>query len=1527
MRWKMNWIAAVWMVVMFGVLATGCVTERDPIDKTDPLALDKKLFEGEWFYKQTMVELPYSIDWAFVGETNETQIIKWEVTENYLVACSIHDHFDYTDTNGDRVFPCSPVLAYPIKMHFDRQYAQSTTTGEDLPILEANTDKPWYQRRYFVIDISGSAISNFSFKYLNYNLVFSGGQPFNMEPLAMYDNMEFYDKAGEYINPREYETRHLEGGDQLVNVMSWNNDVIVSPVRQYIWGMSWGDFENFIYFENQRFKRRSYLWRVDRTELANNGFEPMEFQDNMFRRFGYFVREQRAVDPINGLTDNQHHKYANYFNMGPYTSTDEETGEEVQKKNRIVFYLSPEFPERMVTAACSIAADYNHAFSRAVYAKTHPYEADEFPIQTYIKDNYMLTDSQSGAIDWPEGGLDDTKFYYINYMDDNPDHVAEYLRYCFPTEEDIESAGSDSMREHYFVLKRNELMEYNYDRDGVNPEGLPNMIAPEEVASIYGMSLAKLNESLDRPVEYPVACKLSVEHRCRVDSQGNKMPRWKYELGDGQHSFIYWVDSPTEYGILGVAQWSDNPETGQIFAGSAHIAGSVLQWSVSREMDRWSMLDTLEEYNYEPSDERYARLLDEVFIDPERASLPQAGEEDIMVEDDPQMPNRKSNMPSIQVTRRMSALVNQDIAVGNLDNLESREGIGLDPLVPADKMKLEKYRLPEYRDDASLMNLAGTQFESMVTPASLMTAFTDYYGDYGEESLPIASPLFFLTKDGQEMMKNLEVNMMQSCYFQAEWLDSGYLEFIDKMNKQGGLSREEIRLAIEKIMFKGVAEHEIGHTLGLRHNFRGSADELNYVGHTGNVYHDHGDKQGYWSYKEDYENAVQAEVEKFESEKGYKPNGMQQFWLSKTVSSPRNWYMYSSVMDYMDEFYFHGFGLGRYDLGAFKYVYGKSVEKWEIEGGKIREVNVPLFEERACDERDLYNATCACTPPYDQGCTCIEEQPGLSYCYNPNKTVKALRHVENKELTQNENGEYEFVSTGEEVEIQLSGELRPYLFCSDQWRFEDPMCNVWDAGYTARDIARGLKDQFWRFYPYRFHRSGRMSFMEPGTWAWVNWVFMRLFPLAHFALDLNYNRFQIPSWQNIIMDDCTNPNDSSCTVERADWLRAQMGDESNLVPGGPGDYLIAAQEGFDFFLYDLLYNPDVGKHILLSRNEDSSYKYFRKNPYIYDDADLEEAGVGTVVDVSVKYGKDHKNLIDFQDDPGIMDPKFMRIGFTLMKDAAIFALTNTGWFYTDKYGYENMANGFSYLSDGFENTMYRMLTDVVNEDSLNSFSTLCWRQDENDPRKYNKVKYLPPVNRSYFYGWTEEIGGAWQPPMYEDQPICTEAALAIDEAEGLEPGTTELIPTHASWIYFDKFFPMLYALSNVNNTNADQTAYWYFATDVIPAGDHKNWEPVDGVNSIEFLNSKENKYYRAYRRPGDDHPSPAFQLVKRARAIMDMCVIDPSLGHVPGNFLTDDSGEYCGPGYPRWYLERDLQTMESTMMWMNSFIQMWIDIF
>ncbi|RJO67469.1 MAG: hypothetical protein C4523_09360 [Myxococcales bacterium] len=1576
-------IGEIGLVAFVAVALSACVTERSPIDQTDRLGLDKRLFEGEWFYKQTVVDLPYSIDWSFVGETNELKIIRWEITENWLIAYSVHQKIEYTDTEGTPRPSNVPIMALPILAHFDRQLAQNPTTGEDLPMLVENTDKPWWQRRYFVVDPAGSPLTNFELQYLNITIDLDN--PFNYEPLSGYRQVEFHDKTGKAINPLDYELRHMAGEEQLAETFSFHTTTVVSANNNWDHIWTWDDVNEFINWEPARIEMRHFFWRVDRDAIAQNGFHAMEFQDEMFRRFGYFVREYRGVDPQHGYRENYTHMWANHFN--------------ISGDNKIVYYLGPNFPKRLELTACSIGADYNHAFSKAAYEGKQAEDAgkggfvSDFPEQVKLADGLNLipvggsaqkTNVPTSAFMpdatgvWPDDlKLDDGKYYYIDYAleslkapqgwaegdketfaDRQAAMVEEYRRYCF-------AEGPEDK----FVLRRNAFLEYDYERDGVNPEGLPNLITPNEIVARYGEDI---DSRVAKPVTYPVACKVTLEHRCAVDANGHKVARWEAELGDPRKSFIYWVETPTEYGILGVAQWSDNPETGQIFAGVGHIAGSVLQWSVSRELERYFMLkeqipddenDQLHPFEFD-SAEHYQNMLDALIIDAEYTRVPQPGEDDARPGDEVNPPPPLA--PGSEQWR-LSAVHNPRIFGHNhdLDVNEELAPINEAELTHEQKMKLEKVRLPQYANRFDISKIQGTKWETLMSSKGLLDSLFPGETSYSEDQLYQISPVYWGTMDAMKEQMRRETLFTEKCYFQSEWLDGGFLEIIKNMDDEG-YTREDIRRLVERVMFKGVAEHEVGHSIGLRHNFIASADELNYVGSDGAA------KTGYWRFKGEFQAAFDEAVKQYAAKKGKdvkEISATEKFYLSKTIPTPKDWYMYSSVMDYMDEFYFHGFGLGRYDLAAILYVYGKAVEKYRYDEGSHElayhpitgnpiQVVEPMYETHTCgnalkgvkldpedpdvdysqiDVSDLYNAECACVPgapkpgERDEDCVCVD-YPGLSYCYNAAKQVQTLRTEVEVELVENGGGKLKIMPVeNSRTPIQLNGDVRPYLYCPDHWRFDHAMCIVWDKGYTAREIVRNMADQYKRFYVWRNFRRGNPRFREV---SWFSYL-MTYFPFVHFTLDFNYNRFKIDDWLPLVLDSNENPfpvdsngRPQAIPLARKEYLLAINGVEEweemvsgqrvrkTLTPGGPGDYLIASMEALNFMVYDVMYSPDVGLHVLDNWFSDRNKEMFKTNPYILPDEDLREMEGFETVDIDLRFGHFHRDAYNRQDDLGITQTKLMRRGFTLQKDAVSYMLTNAGW-PVEKYAFENMANAYYYTSDGIENALYHMMADIMNEDALFTFSRYC--ATKGDDGEYEVKVFQPRLNELYLWNWDEDavaLNSAWQPGKSDStKTMCQK----LSEQEG-----KKYTPIHGSWVYFDKIWPALFGTVNLANTMADNTVFWYFTTDVIPVAERGNWTDPDGVNEVECLNSKENLYYRARKFPGDPTENAIFDLVKRCYETQKKCLLRPSMPMAPGNLRQDQCLGANGYWYPKSYINRELETIESTFILLNDFSSFWL---
>ena len=126
---------------------------------------------------------------------------------------------------------------------------------------------------------------------------------------------------------------------------------------------------------------------------------------------------------------------------------------------------------------------------------------------------------------------------------------------------------------------------------------------------------------------------------------------------------------------------------------------------------------------------------------------------------------------------------------------------------------------------------------------------------------------------------------MENNIILASWADEGMASMAMELE---GMSWEEVYDYMRRNIYRAVQTHEIGHTIGLRHNFEGSMDPLNFQ-------HD------FWSHY----NETKGKVDYVDAD-------------GKPTKAER--LMYSSIMDYDARFYADSFeGIGPYDNAAIHF--------------------------------------------------------------------------------------------------------------------------------------------------------------------------------------------------------------------------------------------------------------------------------------------------------------------------------------------------------------------------------------------------------------------------------------------------------------------------------------------------------------------------------------------------------------------------------------------------------------------------------
>jgi hypothetical protein len=160
----------------------GCASERPPINRVQADALAKAFFVGadlksttddpEFYKRGTMIDVGYGAGQLGLFTSTFGQPVsrvRFEITEQTLNARLAYERITGTDGKGTQYDGVQPkptndgqiIASYRIESHFDIKRDYNPQTGEQLNIVEENTtDRPWYEREYFRVDWSKNLVTD-----------------------------------------------------------------------------------------------------------------------------------------------------------------------------------------------------------------------------------------------------------------------------------------------------------------------------------------------------------------------------------------------------------------------------------------------------------------------------------------------------------------------------------------------------------------------------------------------------------------------------------------------------------------------------------------------------------------------------------------------------------------------------------------------------------------------------------------------------------------------------------------------------------------------------------------------------------------------------------------------------------------------------------------------------------------------------------------------------------------------------------------------------------------------------------------------------------------------------------------------------------------------------------------------------------------------------------------------------------------------------------------------------------------------
>ncbi|HVZ72989.1 MAG TPA: zinc-dependent metalloprotease [Polyangia bacterium] len=959
----------------------GCAGQGD-IDRTQPDKVEKSIFfnaDGTakvFYYRQTYIGVPPTSNWAFEGTQNTMMKVRFQITQDYLVGYRANDYApgsenDFTSTANNTD---TPVVSYSIKSHFDVKREYNPATGEQTNVISENTtDRPWDQRQYMRVDWS----TNFAAPP---DLQTAGQDPMDFFAVKQVPHTWTVSET-DYANP-EYGNRPIISQhyiDFVQKVTATPDYVACSNLYPGVDdGGPWdcGDAELAI--------RNSFM------EVKPSSYEPLDYPDN------YTINDSTG-NPVEVLPTGQGCTADQLAASGGTYSGDDCSPAQVGAFSKFGFfrtviqtydrkYGATEAGREYFANRWNIWADVDSS-GKSVWdangnLRTIPlndkvpkpivyYTNVEFPDVDTDPDLTIWNEAQEVAKDW-SSAMNKTIAGMLLTEGNKTGTVS-------PTDLDNKAAGLTDPND-----KTKPLQMVILKRNSCNLTDVHAFLAAHaDVEALVQKATGLAGDKID---------KANLEHACGVmeaataslaDGDAGKFT-WQRN-GDLRYSFVHWVDRYAPSGPLGYGPSSADPQTGEIVSASIYLYGAALDTYAQFAVDSIGLLNG----SISTDDLLSGKTINDVLK--ETAA-------------------QRTTTSALKLTPEASAKARALVTKGGTT------AQGTPRLIP----------IPGGTTQSRMAKIKGTDVEQKMMTQDILAAMlpASKPGDtLTPDQLATASPATWLTQDARDARsQRFQQLSTNGCVFLGEFADDAIQGLALELMKKG-LTGDAMFKELRKRIFRGLTDHEMGHTMGLRHNFAGSSDALNY-------------NDQFWALRDMYPDDTKA------SDVQSRSDGKMQE------------YQYSTVMDYGSRFNSDINGLGKYDLAAIRFGYGGLVDVMSSGAASQGATGTDLANFiQLMDYKKLPDAVGGTANLKDGGITRYQNvRDAASSFYAMKKNAKGG--------------------------FPLSPE-RPYKFCSDEY-VGNLDCKVWDFGANQTEIVDDTIDRYKNYFVFNAFKRGRTNWTIDG---------------------------------------------------------------------------------------------------------------------------------------------------------------------------------------------------------------------------------------------------------------------------------------------------------------------------------------------------------------------------------------------------------------------------------------------------------------